>query len=69
MERISLERRRAGEKTVAIVKEAWKLTTMAIIVVTIAFIAWSVMNADVLWKAIRYPEAVRQMQIEVVIKR
>lgn len=30
---------------------------------------WATVNADVLFKAIRYPEAVREMQVEVLIKK
>lgn len=30
---------------------------------------WVTVNYDVLWKTIRYPEAVRQMQIEIVVNK
>lgn len=56
-------------KTAAVLKTVWQMITGAILLAVISFIAWSVMNSDVLWKAMRYPEAVRQMQIEVIIKK
>lgn len=56
-------------KAVAVAKVVWQMITGAILLAVISFIAWSVMNSDVLWKAMRYPEAVRQMQIEVIIKK
>lgn len=37
----------------------------AIIVMIGAFITWSIINFDVLTKAVKYPEAVRQMKIEI----
>lgn len=32
------------------------------------FIIWSALNLDVLTKAIRYPEAVRQLKINVMVR-
>jgi hypothetical protein len=56
-------------KVAGVAKVVWQMTTGAILLAVISFIAWAVMNSDVLWKAMRYPEAVRQMQIEVIIKK
>jgi len=41
----------------------------ATLLVIIGFTAWATINFDVLWKAMRYPEAVRQMQVEIVVKK
>lgn len=41
----------------------------AVLVAVIGFAAWGTINADVLWKAMRYPEAVRQMEVEVLVKK
>lgn len=41
----------------------------ATLLTIIGFTAWMTINADVMWKAIRYPEAVRQMEVEVNIKK
>lgn len=46
-------------------KTAGLMLTGAVTVLVGAFIMWSIMNFDVLTKAIKYPEAVRQMKIEV----
>ena len=37
--------------------------------IALTFIVWATINLDVLWKAIRFPEAVRQMEVEVLIKK
>lgn len=42
----------------------WMLTG-AVTFAVCSFVFWSVVNFDVLVKAVRYPEAVRAMQIEV----
>lgn len=41
----------------------------ATLLIVLGFTVWSTINADVLWKAMRYPEAVRQMEVEVQIKK
>jgi len=41
----------------------------ATITIIVGFTVWATINFDVLWKAMRFPEAVRQMQIEVQIKK
>lgn len=41
----------------------------ATLLAIIGFTAWATINADVLWKAMRYPEAVRQMEVEVLVKK
>ena len=40
-------------------------TLLTILAATI----WTTINFDVLAKAVRYPEAVRQMEVEVLIKK
>lgn len=37
--------------------------------IIVGFTVWATINFDVLWKAMRFPEAVRQMQVEVQIKK
>lgn len=37
----------------------------AIGLIVLAFLSWTIFNFDVLAKAIKYPEAVREMKIEV----
>lgn len=39
----------------------------ALLFAVCAFVFWSVINFDVLVKAIRYPEAVRELQVEVTL--
>lgn len=41
----------------------------AALLLVVGFTAWATINADVLWKAMRYPEAVRQMEVEVIVKK
>jgi len=41
----------------------------ATILTVIGFVAWMTINADVMWKAVRYPEAVRQMEVEILVKK
>lgn len=41
----------------------------ATITIIVGFTVWATINFDVLWKAMRFPEAVRQMQVEVQIKK
>jgi len=41
----------------------------ATLLIILGFATWATINADVLWKAMRYPEAVRQMQVEIVVKK
>jgi len=41
----------------------------ATILAILGFTVWSTINADVLWKAMRYPEAVRQMEVEILVKK
>lgn len=41
----------------------------AALLIILGFTVWATINADVLWKAMRYPEAVRQMEVEVVVKK
>ena len=39
----------------------------AIVLILAAIIFWSTANFDVLLKAVKYPEAIRQMKIEVKV--
>lgn len=48
-------------------KPALHMAAGALLLVVGAFIFWAIANADVLAKAMRYPEAVRAMQVEVLI--
>lgn len=41
----------------------------ATVLIILGATIWATINIDVLWKAIRYPEAVRQMEVEVLIKK
>lgn len=49
------------------VRTALHMAVGAITLLVGAFVFWSIVNADVLMKAMRYPEAVRAMQVEVLI--
>lgn len=41
----------------------------ATVLTVVGFTAWMTINADVMWKAVRYPEAVRQMEVEILVKK
>jgi hypothetical protein len=41
------------------------MATGAVILILAAIVFWSAANFDVLIKAVKYPEAIRQMKIEV----
>lgn len=41
----------------------------ATLLAILGFSMWATINADVLWKAMRYPEAVRQMEVEILVKK
>jgi len=41
----------------------------AILLTILGATVWATINFDVLAKAVRYPEAVRQMEVEVLIKK
>lgn len=49
------------------IRTASHMAIGATLLIVGAFIFWSIVNADVLMKAMRYPEAVRAMQVEVLI--
>lgn len=60
--------RTAGAGKKAMQPVLYMLTGAAIMTI-IGFTAWATINADVLWKAMRYPEAVRQMEVEILVKK
>lgn len=58
--------------TGAVKKSLQTVVTMlmgATLLTILAATIWATINFDVLAKAVRYPEAVRQMEVEVLIKK
>ena len=49
------------------VKTAGNMIAGALILTILGASIWATINFDVLAKAVRYPEAVRQMEVEVLI--